>query len=286
MSHPIPYIDYGGAGPLLHFAHANAYTPGCYRLFLTSLLPHYHIFAGKHRPLWPGSDPREIDDWHPIAEDMLRLLDQVNAEEVIGVGHSLGGVATMYAALAQPERFRAVVLVEPVFLPPQILETLQANRETALQGIPQVQTALNRRNRWQSRDEAFRRFRQKSVFQRLPDEALWDYVNHAIRYDAEEDVYKLAYRREWEARFYALLPSDVWDLVGELEPSTLAIRGAESGTIYPEAWTAWQERQPDATFVEVPETGHLVPMERPFHLADLIHNWLQDLIKDDQSHDA
>lgn len=279
MSHPIPYIDYGGEGPLLHFAHANAYTPGCYRLFLTSLAPDYHVFAGKHRPLWPGSDPQEIEDWRPIAEDMLRLLDQVKAEEVIGVGHSLGGVATMYAALAQPERFRAVALVEPVFLPQHLLEAMQAHPEAA-QASPLVQTALNRRNRWQSRDEAFRRFRQKSVFQRLSDEALWDYVNSAIRYDADGEVYTLAFRREWEARFYALVPTDVWDRVGDLEPPTLAIRGAASDTIYPEAWALWQERQPDATFVEVAEAGHLLPMERPFHLADLIHNWLQELPQD------
>lgn len=276
MSFTIPYVDYGGNGPLLHFAHANGYPPGCYRLFLTSLLPHYHVFAGKHRPLWPGSDPAAIDDWHPIAEDLLRLLDQVNAEEVIGVGHSLGGVATMYAALAQPERFRALVLVEPVFLPPQALQAAEADAG-AMQGMPLVQTALNRRNRWRSRDEAFQRFREKSVFRRLPDEALWDYVNHAIRYDAEEAVYTLAYSREWEARFYALPPADVWDLVGGLQPPTLAIRGAESDTIYPRAWALWRELQPAAEFVEIPEAGHLATMERPFHLADLIKNWLQEL---------
>ena len=35
---------------------------------------------------------------------------------IVGIGHSLGGVTTMYAALQRPDLFRALVFIDPVFL--------------------------------------------------------------------------------------------------------------------------------------------------------------------------
>jgi hypothetical protein len=43
--------------------------------------------------------------------------------------------------------------------------------------LPAVKIALRRRDHWSSRQEAFDHFRPKSVFARLTDEALWDYVS-------------------------------------------------------------------------------------------------------------
>jgi pimeloyl-ACP methyl ester carboxylesterase len=57
----------------------------------------------------------------------------------------------------------------------------------------------------------------------------------------------------------------------------LAIRGAESDTLFPQSWQLWQELQPDATFVEIPEAGHMVPMERPSLLSKEIYKFLKIL---------
>src|SRR5690606_31917969 len=110
-----------GEGPLLHFAHANAYPPGVYRQFLTELSADFHVLAMDQRPLWPGEQPEQLHSWHPLADDLVDFLEARGAGEIIGVGHSLGAVITMVAAIRRPVLFRRLVLVDPVFLAPQIL---------------------------------------------------------------------------------------------------------------------------------------------------------------------
>lgn len=276
MLFQIPYLDFGGEGPLLHFAHANAYPPGSYRLFINQLLPHYHVLAMQQRPLWPNTKPTQMTNWQLFADDLIRFFEQQGLQNVIGVGHSLGGVATLFAALRRPDLFRALVLIEPVFLPPHILQLAAANPQvTAL--LPLVQSARRRRNRWQSRQEAFDRFRDKQVFARWTDEALWDYVNHAVCANGSEE-YVLAYSRDWEAQIYSYPPLTVWEDITRITHPTLGIRAAESDTILPEPWQLWQQKQPTATFVQIEEAGHMVPMERPYFLADTLINWLNPLI--------
>lgn len=271
MTFQIPFIDFGGAGPVLHFAHANAYPPGCYRQFIEALTPHYRVLAIEQRPLWPHSRPEELDSWELVADDLIRFFEQEGLENVIGVGHSLGGVATMYAAVKRPSLFRQLVLIEPVFLPPDVLK--KAADPDALKQIPTVQGALRRRNRWESRQQAFDRFRAKPVFRRFSDAALWDYVNHAIHEDGSGE-FVLTYPREWEARIYSRVPLHVWEHLPRVTHPTLAIRAAESDTVWPAAWQLWQELQPAATFVEIPDTGHMLTMERPSHVAQTILNHL------------
>ncbi|MCB9421401.1 MAG: alpha/beta hydrolase [Ardenticatenaceae bacterium] len=273
MNSQIPFIDFGGNGPLLHFAHANAYPPGCYRQFIEDLTPHFRVLAIEQRPLWPNSNPAELTSWELLADDLIRFFEQEGLENVIGVGHSLGGVATMYAAVKRPSLFRQLILIEPVFLPPELLKMAAANPDGAYK-LPLVRVAQNRRNRWAGRQEAFDRFRDKSVFRRFSDDALWDYVNHATRTDGSGE-FVLSFPREWEARVYAHPPLHVWEHLPQVTQPTLALRAAESDTIMPAAWQLWQALQPAATFIEIPDTGHMLTMERPSLIAQTILKHLQ-----------
>lgn len=280
----IPFNDFGGRGRVLHFSHPNAYTPGTSRQFLEPLAANYRVLAAAHRPLWylaPGYGRADRPDdfidwtWDAIAEDLLRFLDQQGLDTVIGVGHSLGAVATMMAARKQPERFPAIVLIEPVFLPPAILERLKGNPHLS-EERPIVHSALRRRDRWPDRQDAFDRFRAKPVFGRWSDEALWDYVNDGLHEDPATGEVVLSFPRDWEARFYARPPVNVWDELPHLAVPTLAVRAAESDTLFPEAWALWQNLQPGAVFVEVDNVGHMLTMEAPLDTAAIVAHWLQD----------
>lgn len=273
----IPFVNFGGRGPLLHFAHANAYPPECYQQFIDLFLENYHVTAIKHRPLWSGSHPDELTSWQVITDDLIQFFEQEGLQNVIGIGHSLGAVATMYAAVQRPELFQAIVLIEPVFLPPQILQLAEAYPDKAAEQ-PFVLRALHRRNRWESRQAAFDRFRSKSVFEKFSDDILWDYVNNGVHEDNGEFI--LTYPREWESRIYSRPPLSVWERIPQVTVPTLAIRAAESDTLFPDSWQLWQELQPQATFVEMADLGHMLPMERPLLVADTIQSWLEEKIKE------
>ena len=113
--------DFGGEGPHLHLAHANGFPPGTYEPLAEALTDLYHVFGMPARPLWPSSQPENAPDWHPLADDLIAGLDHLGMQGIVGVGHSLGGVLTMWASIARPDLFRAVVLIDPVILPPPVL---------------------------------------------------------------------------------------------------------------------------------------------------------------------
>lgn len=273
MIDAIPFVDFGGEGPVLHFAHANAYTPGCYRPFLSYLTEEYCVLALEQRPLWPDEPPEQLEQWDLFAEDLIAFFDEHKLRHVVGVGHSLGAVATMMAAVRRPQLFRALVLIEPVFLVPTVLEMARQYPEQAFE-IPLVEIARKRSNRWSSRADAFARFRKKPVFSRLSDAALWDYVNDALC-THEDGQLTLCFPREWEAQIYGTPPTDVWQLLPQVSEPTLAMRGTETETLLPPAWDLWQEVQPNATFVEVEQAGHLLPLEVPALTATKVLSFLR-----------
>ena len=141
-----------------------------------------------------------------IADDMIDFFDQQGLTNMVGVGHSLGAVATLYAALKRPSLFRALVLIEPVFLMPVILQMFgEMAREVMTANNPLVSIASSRRNSWPDRQAAFDHYRPKRVFARWSDDTLWDYVTHGLDKAADGEI-TLAYSPEWEAQVYALPP--------------------------------------------------------------------------------
>lgn len=269
----IPFLEFG-AGPDLHFAHANGFPPSTYRQFLTQLGSRYHIMAMAQRPLWPGEAPEQLEGWYQLAGDLIRFLDEHGLQGIVGAGHSLGAVVTMVAALARPDLFQKLVLIEPVFLPPPMLAAAAAHPEQAFE-IPLVHIARRRRYHWPSRQAAFTHFRKKEVFSRFSDTALRDYVEHGLEECGER--FELRFSREWEARFYGTPPLEVWEQIPRIQHPTLAVRGAKTDTLMMPAWELWQELQPGAQFVEIPNAGHLVPMEKPVELTTAVAAFLDNL---------
>ncbi|MCP5094181.1 MAG: alpha/beta hydrolase [Chloroflexi bacterium] len=276
MTNPIPFHDFGGNGPLLHFAAPNAYTPECFHQFISPFLDHFHVISMIHRPLWHGSSPDElVGDWHVFADDLIAFFEQQALHEVIAIGHSLGGVATTYASVKRPELFKKLVLVDPVFLPVQLLQMARLYPEKVAEQHPLLARTLRRKNRWSSRQAAYTHFRNRSVFEQWPDASIEAYVNYALREEPESGDIILCWPREWEARIYSILPQGVWDAIAQVAHPTLAIRAAKTDTLFPPAWDHWQVLQPHATFVELPDVGHMMMMERPLLVAQTILDYLQ-----------
>lgn len=273
---PIPSIDFGGQGPSLHFAHANAYPPLCYRQLLQELNKHFHVWAIEQRPLWPGQAANDLDGWRLFAGDLIQALERLGGQPVIGAGHSLGAVVSMIAAQQRPDLFSSLVLIEPVLLPPALLEMARRHPQQA-RNIPIAQRARNRRNRWPGMREAFEHYRPKSVFKRFSDESLWDYVNGGL-VETPDGAVGLRFPREWEATIYGQPPLDIWETIPQITAPTLAIRGAHSDTVGDESWQRWQERQPAAHFVEIADGGHLVPFEKPALVGQITRDFLQRVL--------
>jgi pimeloyl-ACP methyl ester carboxylesterase len=278
MSSPLPLQDLGGHGPLLHLSHANGFPPGSYRLLARSLAGACHVVAFPARPLWPATDPRAISTWRPLARDLVRSLEGLSRPGIVGLGHSLGGVLTLWAAIDRPDLFAALVLVDPVILPPLWLWMLRLLRLLGLHHRqPLVQGALRRRRTWPHRQACFDHYRAKGLFARWSDAALWDYVQAGTRPVAAGGV-ELSYPPEWEARIYATTPTGIWRDVPRLRLPTLVLRGQHSGTFVPRARDRLARLLPAAHVATIPGAGHLLPMERPAATAAAIARFLDNVL--------
>ena len=279
----IPFIDFGGSSQSLHFAHANGYPPECYRPLLTELSAHYHVLAMHQRPLWPDAQPGSINDWHPLSDDLFRFLDERNPGPIIGVAHSLGGIVTLRAALRQPKRFRALILIDPVLFPPPMITAMRLIRSFGLSYRlhPLVQGALHRRRVFASREVLLRGYRCKSIFRYMDDASLMVYIE-GLTCPCPDGQYKLAYSPEWEARIYVTAvwrDMDLWRGLPRLELPLLILRGSETDTFWASTARRVQRELPSAQIVTLEKATHLVPLERPAEVSALIKNFTSNLLK-------
>lgn len=281
-------FDLGGNGPPLHFLHANGYPPECYKPLLELLKKEYRVFGMVLRPLWEDSKPQEIEDWHPLSDDLLRFLSDRkpfgNAQDkpgpVIGVGHSVGAVVTLRAALREPRKFRALVLIDPVLFVPPFLAMWSVIRAVGLKDRvhPLILGAQKRRRTFDDLETVFRGYRTRPIFRHLSDESLRAYIAGIIKPSAN-GRHELVYSPEWEAQIYrtGLHDFDIWRSLPKLETPTLILRGAETDTFLENAARLVKKKQPKVRIEALEKSTHLLPLERPKEVFDIMQSFLRDV---------
>ncbi|MCL4268786.1 MAG: alpha/beta hydrolase [Anaerolineales bacterium] len=273
----IPHFDYGGEGTPLHFLHANGYPPECYKTLLEHLHEDHRLFGMKLRPLWEHANRSELQDWHPYSDDLLRFLSDFEPNPVIGVGHSIGGIVTLRAAMREPKRFRAIVLLDPVFLIPSFMVIWNFFRAIGLgeKVHPLIPAAKKRRRTFDNLDTVFRSYRTKPVFRYLDDESLRDYIA-GITKPKPDGGYELVYTPEWETHIYmtGLRDFDLWRGLPDLEVPTLIIRGAETDTFLEKAEQLVKKKNPNIQVVTMQKATHILPLEYPREVAEIIKDFL------------
>jgi len=278
----IPFVNFGGNGEELVFLHANGYPPECYRPLLSRLAENYHVTAMVQRPLWPDSTPEEIEDWRPLTDDFLGFLDTRHTGPIACVGHSMGGLALLRAALREPQRFKAIVLLDPVLLPPFYIAYWAMVRKLKIgeRHHPFLEAARQRRQQFDDLERLYQSYRRKSVFRYFDDEALRAYVA-GIACRVDESVYRLCYSSEWEIHIYRTSiwrDMDIWRGLPKLEVPTLIVRGAETDTFWDRTGKLIQRKQPGVKIEALENSTHLLALERPKEISNLIKSFFEEIV--------
>jgi pimeloyl-ACP methyl ester carboxylesterase len=277
-----PHFEFGGAGQTLHFLHANGYPPACYKSLLELLQTQYHVFGMLLRPLWEESKPQEINSWHVFSDDLLRFLSDHKTDLVIGVGHSIGAVVTLRAALHDPGKFRALVLIDPVLFVPSFIVKWQFARTLGLADRlhPLIAGTKKRRRTFDNLETVYRGYRNRRIFRYMSDENLRIFIE-GMTQPRSDGSYGLAYSPEWEAQIYrtGMQDFDIWRGLPELEVPTLFIRGAETDTFLENAAKFVKRKQPKARVETLEKSTHLLPLERPREVFDIMQSFLHETLK-------
>lgn len=276
----IPFIDFGGSGPIIHFAHANGYPPACYEPLFSLLVKNFRVISMLQRPLWENSNPNEIKDWHPFSTDLLNFLDQQSFCKVIAIGHSLGGIVSLRAAIFEPERFQALILIDPVLFSPLsiIARKIIWPMDLVYRFHPSIKASRYRRRKFNDIESIFSGFRRKQIFRYMDDDNLMAYIKGIVSQD-QDGGYKLIFSPEWEMRIYATAiwnDLDLWRNISKIKIPVLVIRGEESDTFLPPAANYFNKRLPSSKLVTIKKATHLVPLEKLDSLNQIIIDFLQE----------
>ena len=279
---PYPLHAFGGSGPLIHLAVANGFPPGSYRPLMEAFTPDYRCVSLPPRALWPDQATLEKPPaWSSLADDLLGGLEQHDLHDVIALGHSFGGLASITAAVRMPERFAALCLLDPTILPAHVLELIaQARQQGAIDQLPLAIGARRRRATFTDDQEAFDTWRAKKLFQDWPDDSLWAYVRSMLRPSDDGAGRVLAWSPDWEAHYYETIDTDPWPIVSRLaalDLPVLVISGQATDTFTAEPAARMRDLLPEASFRLVPGHGHLFPLAAPDVTAQLIQGWLHEI---------
>lgn len=257
----------------IHFAHGNGFNAGTYRAFVEQLATERDLFALNHRATWTVSrdqKPPAGFSWQAAADDMIAGIEQFAPDGVIGVGHSLGGVMTLFAAAKRPDLFKQIILIEPVVFPTRMfLAVGWMPVKWRLKFAKIAQSTLRRRDVWASVDEFVDFHIAKPAFHGISREVMTDYAVHGLRPTLGGDRLELVYPKVWEAHIF-LTPAYVWRALATLKVPCVCFRAERSQWIPNASWQKWQKIRPDIPLHVLPKLDHMAPLQDPIGVAQKV----------------
>jgi lipase len=142
--------------PTLLLAHATGFHARCWDSVIRRLGDR-HVIAIDLRG-HGRSQKSEITDWEVFGQDLAAFVERLDLRDLIGVGHSMGGHAMVEAAAVCADRFRRLVLIDPVIASPEAYGEGGWMISSLAEG--QHPTA-KRKRRFGSPEEMIERFRER-----------------------------------------------------------------------------------------------------------------------------
>ncbi len=262
------------ASPLAVLHHANGFCAAQWAEVAEPLADRFRVVAldarGQgHSPVPPGGATPDTLAWHELRDDLIalgaQLLDELGQRQVaLAVGHSFGGTLSLAAAAYAPDRYRAVLALDPVILPPRIAGAGRGNELG--------ERTRRRRDVFPSRAAARASFEGKPLFEGWTSRALDLYVEFALG-ETPDGHFALRCPREVEATiFESAVPFDIVEEAAKIEARAgvaHAIHGNFAREVHAGVVAPMRNGWLDET-----DAGHLMLMQDPRLVLRLIERLL------------
>ena len=259
-----------GSAPTLWLVHATGFHGRVWDQVIHQL-PRHHVIAVEQRG-HGRSGGTGFDSWADFGRDQAAMAEALDLRDAIGVGHSMGAHALVQASAFAPQRFRQLVLIDPVIrapadyhLPPPAPGTLHP--------------AAQRKNRFASAQEMFERFADRPPYAVFDTQALRDYCQHGLKPAADGQGFELACAPDFEGRVYpsALGNAGIYASIRALQIPVLVVRARpQDPGIKPRdalgspTWPPLAQEFHLGQDLQLMDKTHMLPMEDPALTARLI----------------
>lgn len=259
---------------LVHFSHGNGFPSPSYRQLLDNLLPRYdciYLEKSGHNPQFPVTD-----NWPFLVAEVLDNIKRQANQPVIAIGHSMGGVLSLLAALEEPSLFKAVIMLDSPLL--GYFKSKVVRLAKALGFIDRITPAFQsqgRRSYWQTRDDLVAYLKKRALFQTFSDESLDDYINYGMH--QTEKGYELHFDPHIEYLIYRSIPHQLQQYERKLTVPAALIYGDKSKVV-DRFDRKYMKKKFGIKSFEI-EGSHMFPMESPRLVANEIFRVLDAILK-------
>jgi pimeloyl-ACP methyl ester carboxylesterase len=265
------YVDYGTAPDpkrVIVFYHATGFVCELWEPVIREFQSDYRCIALDQRGHGRSDKTAGEHTWAWTADDFLRFLDALHLTHVIGIGHSSGATSIAVTAGRRPELVERAVLIEPTVrareVPPEVPGQLSQL----------IERTRGRRARWPDRATLYDTLFQRPPYVSWTPEMKALFADHAVAPNAQGEL-ELLCSPDVEADIYTSFPRfNPWpDLVKVRQP-LLVIHGTGPSVMATTRVDELMPALPTARLVEMPEGGHLILMEAPQAVAEVIRTFL------------
>jgi pimeloyl-ACP methyl ester carboxylesterase len=261
--------------PLIHFAHANGVPSKVYQKLFDGLQDDYDII---YVPLL-GPDKRyPVDNhWKSLTQQVIdSIVRQSQGRPVIGLGHSLGSVLTLQAALQRPELFSQMIMLDPPMIMGKEAFALHIAKTLRLKALDKMSPAglsKRRRDHWDSREQAAELLRPKGFYQDFDADCFQAYIDYALQEDPIRGGVELTIPKMDEVAVFRTNPS-LWWLPQAKPKIPVHLVVAEKGPFLARKFPQQVQKKFGIPFTVV-DGGHMFPLEQPDQVASLVKQLIQ-----------
>lgn len=254
----VHYREYGQQGPVVIILHG-----------IFGMLDNWHYVSGilsaSCRVI--SSDARNhgksfhdtVMSFDAMADDLIQLMDHLNINQAIVLGHSMGGKTAMHAAMLYPNRLKALIVADiaPKAYKPGHVPYFQAFEEIPLHLMQSRRDA----------DEAFKHY--------APDPGVRQFLLKNLD-PLPDGGYKTKFNLPALKAYYPEIIGAL-PLMGTYQGPALFAYGMRSGYVKEVDRPQILQHFPNAVFVGIPEAGHWIHADQPQLFIELVNNFIQEL---------
>jgi len=195
-----------------------------------------------------------IDFWRH-AEMVAGVCDQLGIADAVWGGQSMGGFASLRAALSMPDRVNGLILIDT--------QAHEEDRDKLAQYEAFLQVAL-----------------ADGVSEDLAGILLMLLFSGTYATTPDSDVWRKKFLEEDVHTRHAMIRAvydrdEIHDRIGEITCPAIVIHGDEDVSIEPERGQELARDLKDASFVAIPSAGHASPCENPEPVTTAIRAFLE-----------
>lgn len=264
----VAYIDVGDGEQTLLLVHGLASNAGFWRYNIPQLAQHFRVIAVD----LPGYGKSEKGNYSYsmtfFAETLNDLIRELKLNNVVYIGHSMGGQIGMTLALHHPGSMEKLILVSSAGI-----EQFRRGEGNWLRNSVTVRSVM------QTNEEGIRRNLALNFYNWNPR---WEWmVEERARMAKAQEFEQFAFAVSQSVR--GMLDEPTSHRLHEISHPTLIIYGKYDGLIpnpylnpgFPSTvFRTAHEQIPDSQLVEIPGAGHMVQIERPEAINTVILQFL------------